>query len=267
MTVRYGYCTGFASSMTGPVSYPLLEDILAAGYDYVEFPLMQTAALSGEDFDALERWLKGNGLGCDCTCNMFPPQVRLTGERVDLVRVRDYLEGALERLERLGTRKIVLGSSGARNLPQGIGEAAGYDQLAFLMEAVVIPLLERHDMTVAIEPINRDEANFIRTLPEGMKLVRRLDHPRVRLLADTIHMLREEESPAELTQYRPWLEHVHVSELGRGLPVWGYTPELAALLSELRAAEPTGTVSFETGPAGRTEMARALARLRAALEG
>ncbi len=79
MSIRYGYCTNFASSITGPIFFPLLEDILAAGYDYVEFPLMQTAALSDEAFTVLVRWLEHNGLAADCTCNMFPPSVRLTG--------------------------------------------------------------------------------------------------------------------------------------------------------------------------------------------
>ena len=39
--MRFGYCTGFASNMMGAVNYALLDDIAAAGYDYVEFPLMQ----------------------------------------------------------------------------------------------------------------------------------------------------------------------------------------------------------------------------------
>lgn len=267
MAVRYGCCTGFASSMTGPVSYPLLEDILAAGFDYVEFPLMQTAALSGEAFRDLVRWLEGSGLGADCTCNMFPPSIRLTGPEADPARTAAYLEPALERLARLGTRTIVLGSSAARDLPPGTTEEEGYEQLARLLEQVVVPLLERYDMRVAVEPISRYEANFICTLQEGMELVRRAAHPRVRLLADTIHMLREGEGPAQLAGSRPWLEHVHVSELDRALPAGDHRPALAALLRELRRIGPPATVSFEARSAPRADMAAALARLRAALEG
>lgn len=267
MSIRYGYCTNFASSITGPIFFPLLEDILAAGYDYVEFPLMQTAALSDEAFTVLVRWLEHNGLAADCTCNMFPPSVRLTGPGTDPARVAAYLEPALARLERLGTKKIVLGSSAARDLPPGTSEEEGYRQVAGLLEKVVIPLLEKYEMTVVIEPISRCEANFICTLPEGMELVKRAGHPRIRLLADTIHMLREGEGAALLAQYQPWLEHVHVSELGRDLPVWDFSPALSELLCELRRVGFSGTVSFESRNVSREDMAVALLQLRSVLKG
>lgn len=266
MGIRYGYCTNFASSMTGPVSFPLLEDILAAGYDYAEFPLMQTAALSDEAFAALVRWLERNGLGAECTCNMFPPSVRLTGPEADPARAAAYLEPALARLEQLGTKKIVLGSSAARDLPPGTSEEEGYRQLAGLLEKTVIPLLEKYEMTVAIEPISRCEANFICTLTEGMELVQRVGHPRVRLLADTIHMLREGEGAALLAQYQPWLEHIHVSGLERSLPVRDLSPALLALLCGLRQAGFSGTASFESRSASRKDMAAALLQLRSVLE-
>jgi len=44
--MRFGYCTGFAAGMTGPIDYKTLDVIQSAGYDYVEFPLMQLAALA-----------------------------------------------------------------------------------------------------------------------------------------------------------------------------------------------------------------------------
>ena len=76
--MRFGYCTGFASNMMGAVNYALLDDIAAAGYDYVEFPLMQLEALSAEEFAALCARVPETGLACDVCCNMFPARVRLT---------------------------------------------------------------------------------------------------------------------------------------------------------------------------------------------
>lgn len=264
--MRYGFCTGFAAGMTGDIDHGLVRDIAAAGYDYVEFPMMQIAALSDPAFNELVRRLADNGLGADCTCNMFPPHLRLTGPQRDWAAIERYLDGVLPRLVRLGTRKIVLGSSGARDLPAGTDQAEGYDQMQELLEETVLPATERYGILIAVEPINHGEANFICTLPEGMEVVRRASHPRIRLLADTIHMLWEGEDPAELLRFRPWLEHFHISEAARVLPVDGYTPELSALLDGLRKAGPTDTVSFETRAYSRAEMARALSLLKERLE-
>ena len=264
--MRYGFCTGFAASMTGAIHYPLIDAVAAAGYDYVEFPLMQTAALSDAAFDTLEAYLADVKLAADCTCNMFPASLRITEPTLDKRAVGDYLELAFGRLARLGTRTIVLGSTGARNLPAGTEAAVGYDRMMRLLTELVIPLLDKYDMRVAIEPINGNESNFIRTLPEGMDLVERAAHPRIRLLADLMHMLYEQESPEALAEYASSLEHIHVSERDRALPHSAYSGELAALLERLRALGYDGTISFECGPSTAAETADALRLLRRTME-
>ena len=67
--MRFGYCTGFAAGMTGPIDYKTLDMIQSAGYDYVEFPLMQLADLPEEEFSALKTYLSGTTLACDCCCS------------------------------------------------------------------------------------------------------------------------------------------------------------------------------------------------------
>lgn len=264
--MRYGFCTGFAASMSGPIDHPLLDAIAAAGYDFVEFPLMQTAALSDAAFDTLLAHLSRLRLAADCTCNLFPPSLRLTGPTFDRDAVAAYLAHAFARLHRLGTRKVVFGSTGARNLPTGADPEAGYRRLATLTGELIVPLLERYDMLLAVEPIRNGESNFICTLADGMALVRRVNHPRVRLLADTIHMLCEHESPDELSRFSPSLLHVHVSEDGRALPAHRYSPALHSLLDRLRALRYDGTVSFETGPAAPADMAASLDLLKRTLQ-
>ena len=142
----------------------------------------------------------------------------------------------------------------------------GYDRMMRLLRELVIPLLDKHDMRVAIEPINGNESNFIRTLPEGMELVKRAAHPRIRLLADLMHMLYEQESPEALAEYASSLEHIHVSERDRALPHSAYSGELAALLERLRALGYDGTISFECGPSTAAETADALRLLRRTME-
>ena len=265
--MRYGFCTGFAASMTGDISYELLDKVKAAGYDFVEFPLMQTATLSESAFDELCRYMADAGLAADCSCNLLPPHLKVTRETMDVPAVSAYLETAFSRMERLGTKKNIFGSSGARNLAPGTDEETGYRRLEVLLRDHLIPLLERYDMVLGVEPIGKGEANFINTLQDGMELVRRAAHPRVRLLADLTHMLYEGESEEELSRFSEDLVHIHVSEVDRALPYAGYTPRLSALLGRLRAIGYEGTISFESGPASAEEVDAALRLLRQTMEG
>ena len=103
---------------------------------------------------------------------MFPARVRLTGPDERDEAVRAYLHTALERMRALNARKVVLGSSGARNLPEGMTHAEGVKQLSRVVGEVIAPMLDEYEIQLVMEPIGRGEANFIRTLPEGMEIVR-----------------------------------------------------------------------------------------------
>lgn len=267
VSMRYGFCTGFATSMTGDICYDCLDHIKKTGYDFVELPLMQTAALSEKAFDELCCYLEETGLDADCTCNLFPPFLKVTQEHLDVPALSAYLDLSFSRLSKLGTKTIIFGSAGARNLPPDTDSGSGYRRLAALLQQYLIPLLEQYEMELAIEPIGRGEANFINTLSDGMELVRLAAHPRVRLLADTTHMIYENENAEELSRFSEYLSHVHVSELHRLLPYNGYTERLSALLEQLRITGYCKSVSFESGPSSAAEMAAALQLLRKTMEG
>ena len=189
--MRYGYATGFATPLKDRIDYRLLEDIREGGYDFVEFPLMLLSALPLEECRRAAGRLKELGLGADSCCNMFPASLRLTGPRRDWEAARVYLEGAFERLSLLGTKKLVFGSTGARNLPEGTSQEEGYRQVAGFIKEIVLPFLIRDGVVLCMEPIGAYEANFILSLEDGMRVVRDVNHPQVRLLADSVHLLKQ----------------------------------------------------------------------------
>jgi len=264
--MRFGYCTGFAAGMTGPIDYKTLALIEQAGYDYVEFPLMQLADLEESSFEALKTYLAGTTLACDACCNMFPARVRLLGEEVSDAVIDEYLSIAFPRMAALGTKKIVLGSSGARRLPEGMSKAEGVAQLSKLITDKVIPLLEQYDITLVMEPIGSYEANFINTLPDGMEVVDAVHHPRVQLLADSVHLLYENESPDHITRYAANLKHIHLCENERALPAASISGGLDAILTAIRESGYDLTASFEPMPHSLEDMKHALNRIKAALQ-
>ena len=264
--MRFGYCTGFAAGMTGPIDYRTIDMIASAGYDYVEFPLMQLADLPEDEFAALKTYLAGTSLACDCCCNMFPARVRLLGKEAKESVIDEYLSVAFPRMAQLGVKTIVLGSSGARRLPEGMTKAEGVKCLAALLTAKVVPLLERYDITLVMEPIGSYEANFINTLPDGMEVVEAVHHPRVQLLADSVHLLYENESPEHITRYAQNLRHIHLCENERALPSSGVSSGLAAILDAVRESGYDLTASFEPMPHSLEDMHAALERVRMSLQ-
>lgn len=263
--MRFGYCTGFAAGMAGPVDYGTLELIETAGYDYVEFPLMQLSSLEEEAFRELTRRLSCMRVACDACCNMFPASVRLLGEEASPAAVMRYLQTAFPRMAALGVRKVVLGSSAARRLPDGMDKAEGVKRLAHLLAETVTPFLESYDIQLVMEPIGSYEANFIHTLPDGMEVVRAVNHPRVQLLADSVHLLYENETPEHIVEFAPYIRHIHLCEAGRALPAGAVSQGLGAILDAIRRIGYNGTVSFEPMPHSLAQMRAALQTVRLAL--
>jgi len=86
---------------------------------------------------------------------------------------------------------------------------------------------------VFLEPLNRFEATFLRTVGHAASIARQVDHPRVRALADLFHMNIEETDMAEpIREAGPWLGHVHTADNTRLEPGAGcldHRPTFAAL--------------------------------------
>jgi D-psicose/D-tagatose/L-ribulose 3-epimerase len=76
-----------------------------------------------------------------------------------------------------------------------------------------------HDVTLAIEYLNRFEMYLVNCAQDAAALVREVDHPNCRLMYDTFHAHIEEKDPrAALHDCRDVLVHVHASENDRGTP-------------------------------------------------
>ena len=54
------------------------------------------------------------------------------------------------------------------------------------------PVLARHDVTIAIEPLNRFETYFLNTAADAVALCDQINHPNVGILFDTFHANIEE---------------------------------------------------------------------------
>jgi sugar phosphate isomerase/epimerase len=204
-----------AADATGIETAAQLEEL---GYDYIELSLSDTMALSENDFIQVQEKLRSSGLPCEACHNFFPPELRLTGDRVDSESVERYVTSALQRAALLAVRVVVFGSAQAKNVPPDFPKDEAWRQIAALLRNMD-PVASHHGITVVIEPINRQESNIINSVAEGLKMAREVDRPSIRLLADYYHIAMEKEPLENLREAGEYIQHVHFAEpKGRCFP-------------------------------------------------
>ncbi|MDP6184258.1 MAG: sugar phosphate isomerase/epimerase family protein [Gammaproteobacteria bacterium] len=187
-----------------------LEATREAGFDYAE---MQVGVLEPEaaesKFAETRRRIADVGLPVEAFNVFISPTLPVVGERIDRQRLDAYLDTALARMQEVGASIVVFGSGGARSTPRGFDRRQAMDQIADFLHTVA-EKLDRTELTLAIEPLYKIASDNINTVEDALKMARRVDHPRIKVLADMFHMAYEDDKPENLFEARADLRHVHV---------------------------------------------------------
>ena len=234
----------------------------SAGAEYLEVGARSFLMPDKPDSDFAKNLEKAKAsvLPIQAANGFLPDTLLCVGPDANPEGVCKYADVAFRRAKQIGIRVIVLGSAKSRKIPDGFSREKAEAQFVDVLKRMG-PLAEAQGVTVAIEPLNRKESNFINTVVEGAAIAEKANHPAIRLLADMYHVLRNEESPDDLRKVGPFLVHCHIAEKeGRTAPgVNGqdFRPFFAAL----RAAGYKGRVSIE-GKWKPDQLPKAFATLR-----
>jgi sugar phosphate isomerase/epimerase len=217
-----------------------------AGGDYIELSVsgflvpLKTDAEFAENLAAAQ----ASPLPIRACNGFFPGSIKLTGPDRDHAAALAYCEVAFRRADRIGIRRLVLGSSGSRNYPEGYDKQAALGELAELLRKMG-PIAAKYDVTVVLEPLRRQESNLVNTVAEGVAIVKQVGHRNIRCLADIYHMMVENEGPDVLVKERKYIAHMHVAELeGRAVP-GTHGEDLTPYYDAMRKARYKGGLSIE----------------------
>ena len=175
---------------------------------------------------------------------LFPGDIRLTGEGVDTAAIARHVEVAMRRAEQTGIKIVALGSGGARQVPDGFPYKEARKQFIEVCR-VMGNIAQRHGITITVEPLNSGENNFINTVAEGLAIVKEVDHPNVRLLADIFHMMREGESPESIVLAGDYLRHCHIAEKESRTPPGVAGDDFTPYLKALKQISYKGNIAIE----------------------
>lgn len=153
------------------------------------------------------------------SCNGFiPGDFRLTGPEPTTEAALNFAEIACRRADLVGIKYIVFGSAGARNCPEGFPKDEAIRQFVDFCRALA-ERIKDCKVTVVLEPLSPPEANFLNRVSEGLEIVKAVNSPRIRLLADFYHMLCVEESSDSIIAAGDYILHCHIAEKdGRYFP-------------------------------------------------
>lgn len=183
-----------------------------AGYGYFEWSaggLLKPLEDESAFLEALQQ-VHASPLACPVVNVFIPGQLKITGPEVDRQRLEKYVGTACRRAEIAGVKVIVFGSGAARQIPDGFPRENAWEQLVEFCR-MLGPIAEQHGVTIAIEPLNRNECNVINTIGEGARLAQDADHPAIRLLVDAYHWAKDGDSINDLVQAGNLLAHVHIA--------------------------------------------------------
>ncbi len=150
-----------------------------------------------------------------------PKHLKCTGPKANHDEVLVWAETVFSRISQAGGKMVIFGSGGSRHLPEGWPVEKANEQFIALLKKMG-PLAKKYGVTVAIEQLNTNECNYITTIAEAAAIVRAVDHPNVRLLADLYHMAVDGDTPEDLKKAVDLIVHVEIAEKkGRTFPKKG----------------------------------------------
>ncbi|KSU80371.1 Sugar phosphate isomerase/epimerase [Fictibacillus enclensis] len=214
-----------------------------AGFDFLECTVVSLVPENDDDFPGILERYQESGLPVEA-CNIFlPGSLKITGEHVNISSVESYVEKALLRVKQIGADTVVFGSGGARSLPEGFSRKKGEEQIIQFLD-LVANYSDPLGITVVIEPLNQKESNIINSVPEAVRIAKKVNRPSIQVLADFYHMDEENEPLGHLVSEKDYIRHIHVADTGRRAPGTGTYP-YDRFVSCLSEAGYNGRISIE----------------------
>lgn len=243
----------------------------ATGYDYAELPAWQVQSLDEAALNALLEKKAALGLPIPRLNAYCPGMPAIVGPRVDDAATHAYARVLMRNAAALGVETIGVGAPKARALPEDYDRELADSQCARFLR-ITAEEASPYGITLLVEPIQKGICSYINTLDEAAAMMRRVDLPRVRLMADLYHMETQGEDSSALRSYLADICHVHVSTVGQGLSrgLYGVGDENVCqrAFRAIHAAGYSGSVSIEPDATELSEhtMKTALDLMRQACE-
>lgn len=181
------------------------------GFDYIEGNFRWITSCSDEEFSDFKNELNKYSVSCEAANCFFSGDMKITGDNIDYDAITAYLEKGFKRADKLGIKVVVMGSGGARNIPDGYSYDNAVRDIINVVKNYIVPVAERYGIKFVFEPLCKAESNIINTIKEGAMLASAIGSESVGTLGDLYHMHVEGDTYDDVRALKGIFRHAHIS--------------------------------------------------------
>ena len=256
--MRIGINTFLYTSPFTTESVKLFPKFKRWGFDTVEIPIEDPSHI---DTAVVRVAAAKAGIAIGSVCAAMGPGRDFRGTAEEQKTAMDYCTALLDQAAELGCPRLI------GPVYSVVGKADAVEPAQRKVEwALVVANLkklaqhaEARGVMICIEPLNRFETDFLNTCDQGLKLVKAVNSPAVKLHLDTFHMnIEEKDQAASIRKAGKYLAHFHACGSDRGTP-GGDHIAWPAIIKALKAIGYKGDVVIESFTTDVKVIARAAA--------
>ena len=246
--MKFGINTFLFTSPFTNASTKLFPKFKKWGFDTVEIAIEDPSHI---DPAHVKRELDRNGLVCGSVCAAMGADRDLRGDAKSQKTGLAYMTALLDQMVVLGCPSLI----GPVYSAVGRADAVPADEYKKQWATVVKNLktlckyAEKRGRQVCLEPLNRFETDFINTCDQGLKMIKDVGSPALKLHLDTFHMnIEEKNQAAAIRKAGKHLAHFHACGSDRGTPVYDHIDwkPIAKALKDIRYDGDVVIESFTT---------------------
>ena len=201
------------------------------------------------------------GLVIGSICAAMGPGRDFRGTPEEQKTSMDYLCGLIDQATLLGFPKLIGPLYSVVGKADAVAPAQQKIEWALVVKnlKVLAKYAEAKGVLMCVEPLNRFETDFLNTCEQGLRLVKAVNSPALRLHLDSFHMnIEEKDLGASIRKAGKLLGHFHACGSDRGTPGGDHT-DWPGIVKALKAVGYRGDLVIESFTTDVKVIARAAA--------
>ena len=216
--MRFGINSFLFTSPFTNASTKLFKQFKTWGFETIEIAIEDPSHI---DPAHVKAELDKARLACGSVCAAMGPGRDFRGTPEEQKTAMDYCKALIDQMVVLGCPTLI------GPVYSVVGKADAVEASAQKVEwALVVKNLkdlsayaEKRGVQIAVEPLNRFETDFLNTCDQGLKLIKAVGSPALKLHLDTFHMnIEEKDQAAAIIKAGKHLAHFHACGSDRGTP-------------------------------------------------